>query len=178
MCSGQVCAALWVFLVLKYLCLVFMVLLPGLLIPVPATPALSCSAIPPLAGCPGPQRSAICRGSSSASHFCFPVVQTCGPLSTNALRRHLPACLGRLGAGLSFPQCHTVSLSTPYLICPRLVLCSWPPAFSVRRPGFYSCPLPQPLLCSLPGLEALQGWTGCSAPPVLMPAKAMRGAMH
>lgn len=55
------------------------------------------------------------------------------------------------------------------------MLSSWPPAyragrsFSVRRLSFYSCPLPQPLLCNVPGLAAFQSYAGCSAPPVQPP---------
>lgn len=52
------------------------------------------------------------------------------------------------------------------------MLRSWPPAyqagrsFLVRRPGFYSCPLLKPLLCSVPRLAAFQCHAEHTAPPV------------
>lgn len=115
-----------------------------------------------------------------ASLFCFTVVQACGPLSTDALRRnHLPACLGRLGAGLSLPSAtlaqHPISnlpLSHALLVATCLpsqetwfLFLSLTSALALQRawPG------------SSPGLTWVLS-TPSSAPAVLVPAEQLAGA--
>lgn len=61
-CSGHVCAALWVLLVLRNLCLAFMAMFFSAF----ATLALPDSAMPPLAGCPHPKCSATKRGGGTS----------------------------------------------------------------------------------------------------------------
>lgn len=80
------------------------------------------------------------------------------------------SCLpGQVGCWAVPPQCPTLAQRPISNLPPsRALLVAT--CLPVRRAGFYSCPLPQPLLCSMPGLAALQSSTGCSAPPFQPPS--------
>lgn len=182
MCSGLCCfcAVSWAFLGLKYLYLAFIVQFPGLFIPVPAILALPCSVMPPLAGCPGSQCSAICQGGSSAS-LLFPCGSSLWPDIHRCPEEASSCCPGRLGAGLSLPSAtlaqHPISnlaLSRALLMATCLLsqetwflFLSLTSALTLQRawPG------------SFPGLNWVLS-TPSPAPPVLMPAEQLAEAMR